>query len=128
MRHGTVAAAPAGKWIVRQIGKEIIMAMWVWRLSKKDDGSWSNPPAQLWECRRFQINNLFQNQELTQGWGIPELDLNLPPQQWVQRRHDWSHAVGGTMTIATARKDYDLLILMKTDVQIGNTVFLPKAW
>ena len=103
------------------------MAMWVWRLPNKDDGTWNNPPAQPWECRRLAMNRLFQNQELTLGWGMPELDLNLPEQQWVKKRYDWDHAAGGTMTMIAAQKDYNLMIPIRTDIQIGDTIFLPKV-
>lgn len=106
------------------------MTMWVWRLSEKFAGQWSKskPPTGPWDCRMFQINLLFNDQELTQGWGIPEpdLDLNTPRQQWAQKRRDWDLAVDGACTLEDAQSDYDLLICMRANVQIGDTVFIPK--
>lgn len=102
------------------------MAMWVWRLSGCGEGEWSNPPAQGWDCRRFQINELFQHHELTQGWGIPPLDIRLPRNQWAKIRRDWDLAVGESMTLLKAQKDYDLLICMLS-IAVGDIIFLPKV-
>ena len=102
------------------------MAMWVWRFSNYGEGGWSNPPAQDWDCRRFQINELSQHHELTQGWGIPPLDIRLQRNQWAQIRRDWDHAVGGSMTLSEAEKDYDRLIYMLS-IKIGDIIFLPKV-
>lgn len=101
--------------------------MWVWRFSNYGEGEWSKPPAQGWDCREFQIDKLFQNNELTQRWGIPPLSLlALQKPQWAQTRQAWDHAVGGAMSLANAGKDYDLLICMRT-IKIGDIIFLPKV-
>jgi len=102
------------------------MAMWVWRLTNYGEGDWSKPPAKGWDCRKFQINELFQHHELTQGWGIPPLDISLPRLQWAQTRRNWDLAVGGNMTMEEAEQDYDRLICM-LNIAVDDTIFLPKV-
>ena len=100
------------------------MAMWVWRLAEYGAGEWSNPPARGWDCRRFQINELFERQKLTQGWGIPPLDIRLSKSKWARNMRDWTLAVGGDP--CAAEQEYDLLICM-LDIKVGDTIFLPKV-
>ena len=108
------------------------MAMWVWRLSASDDGTvpngWADPPARHWDCINFQIGELFNSHDLTQGWGIPGLDLNLNEPDWVRNRLEWSRVLGEHhVTIKGAEKEYALMIPIKRDIRIKDIIFVPKV-
>lgn len=62
--------------------------MWVWRLaSEVAPGNaclYLPPRPGSYDQAAFQCQLLQHNQQLTQGWGFPTEDLNLPPARWQQ--------------------------------------------
>lgn len=106
------------------------MAMWVWRFADKESWFFNNEPtnrryAQPWQCRDFMIHELFDNQRLRQGWGVPELDLNQAPNDWIAKRYELG--IDSGITIDGAKEDYRIMIPMRTEMRINDIIFLPKV-
>ncbi|MDG4595118.1 MAG: hypothetical protein P9F75_05390 [Candidatus Contendobacter sp.] len=66
--------------------------MWVWRLaSEVAPGNaclYLPPRPGPYDQAAFQCQLLQNHQQLTQGWGFPTEDLNLPPARWKQNYID----------------------------------------
>ncbi len=103
--------------------------MWVWRLAGKTDWFFenSNNPnyARLWQCREFEISELFNHQRLRQGWGVPELDLNLTRTEWVRKRFELG--INDGISMRKAEDDYTIMIPMRTEIRVQDTIFLPMV-
>jgi len=105
--------------------------MWVWRLANRD--SWvdlakpKNPSsARPWQCREFEIRELFNHHRLRQGWGVPGLDLNLTRDEWVENRYAFG-AIDNEISMEVAEQEYVLMLPMRTEIRVKDTIFLPKV-